>query len=223
MIETHIGRKVKNFIRKLKQKWGSPNTKRRLWNQEYSNGKFNRTENTGGKWTYELIEKYSNNGNILDLGCGSGNTGNELEVSKYHHYTGVDISDVAILNAIQLSQRMNRTEKNHYCQSDISSYVPRCRYNVIIFRDSIYYIPRLQLRGVLEHYSNFLNDKGVFIAIISDATFFHGTIIHIKSLTEWIDESSAEIDCGVGVCEVRQLVFRMQSALTSSHDVGARA
>ena len=159
----NIINRVKNAIRGARQRWGTPRMKRRLWNQEFANGRWDFIENTSSDLIYGYVEKYCRNGSILDLGCGSGNTGCELNVDKYSAYTGVDISDVAIEKANRRSVANHRGNKNLYQQSDITAYTPLQEYNVIMFRESIYYIPRHKIKSVLDHYSSFLKPDGVFI------------------------------------------------------------
>jgi SAM-dependent methyltransferase len=163
----YLPTKIRNVVRGLKQKWGSFGMKRRLWDKEYGGGRWDHCEHTPGSAVYSYVENYCMNGSILDLGCGSGNTGNELDICKYHDYTGVDISEVAIQNAAARSQRNGRREKNRYIQSDISSCVPKQKHDVILFRESIYYIPRSKIRGLLKRYSHYLTDKGVFVVHVS--------------------------------------------------------
>jgi 2-polyprenyl-3-methyl-5-hydroxy-6-metoxy-1,4-benzoquinol methylase len=155
--------KMENIFRGIRQRWGTSSMKRALWNREFSNGRWDFIENTSGDVIYEYIEKYCRNGSILDLGCGSGNTGCELNADKYGDYTGVDISDVAIEKAIRRSEANYRDKKNHYRQSDITTYCPLQQYDVILFRESIYYIPHLKVKSVLDHYVKFLKPDGVFI------------------------------------------------------------
>jgi predicted TPR repeat methyltransferase len=73
---------------------------------------------------YHYLERYSNNGSILDLVCGSGNTGNELDITKYKRYTGVDISEEAIQKAIMRTTLNHRDKQNEYFAGDILKYVP---------------------------------------------------------------------------------------------------
>jgi 2-polyprenyl-3-methyl-5-hydroxy-6-metoxy-1,4-benzoquinol methylase len=155
--------RLKNAIRGAKQRWRTSRVKRRLWNQEFANGRWDFIENTPGDLIYEYVEKYCRGGNILDLGCGSGNTGCELDENSYENYTGIDISDVAIEKAIRRSEANRRNKKNRYQQSDITTYTPSQRYNVILFRESIYYIPRFKIKTILDHYAKFLKPDGVFI------------------------------------------------------------
>jgi len=112
---------------------------------------------------YPYVEKYAKKGSILDLGCGSGSTGNELDPTTYQDYTGVDISDVAIEKAKKKTEENSRGDRNGYFQSDLFSYVPTTRYDVILFRDSIYYVPLRNVIPMLSRYSNHLKENGVFI------------------------------------------------------------
>src|SRR6266568_5347303 len=119
-----LATKISNMVRGLKQSWGSSRIKQKLWNKEFAGGRWDFIENTPDDFIYPLIKKYSRNGSILDLGCGSGNTGCELNVNSYREYTGVDISDVALEKAKRRSESCQRGKKNRYALSDISAYVP---------------------------------------------------------------------------------------------------
>src|SRR5438034_3412379 len=125
--------KFQNVIRALLQEWGSARVKKNLWNREFSQGRWDYIDSTPEDCVYFYVEKYCEGGSILDLGCGSGNTGNELDGSKYQDYTGVDVSDVAIQKAMDRTKRVGRCDKNHYFQSDIYTYLPKKKYAVILF------------------------------------------------------------------------------------------
>jgi SAM-dependent methyltransferase len=155
--------KIKNRLRGLRQKWGSKQMKQALWDKEFSQGRWDMTLNTSGDLIYDYLKKYCRRGSLLDLGCGSGNTGCELDEGDYRQYVGIDISAVAIQNAKQRAEACGRSGKNFYEQGDIVAYVPKRRYDVILFRESIYYIPFQRIKNVLVRYSEFLEPGGVFI------------------------------------------------------------
>jgi SAM-dependent methyltransferase len=159
----NIFTRIKSTLRGVKQRWGSSRLKQRIWNQEFASGRWDSIEKTPGDIVYSYVEKYSRGGSILDLGCGSGNTGCELDVNSYREYVGIDISDVALEKARQRSESCQRSGKNRYAQADIAAYVPDMKHDVILFRESIYYIPRRQIRGTLEKYAGFLKKDGVLI------------------------------------------------------------
>jgi SAM-dependent methyltransferase len=156
-------KRVQNKVRGLLLARGPERIKRSLWNAEFARGRWDNLAETHGDCIYPFLERYGNGGSILDLGCGSGNTGAEIAANAYHEYTGVDISDRAIDEARKKAEEKGRSDKNHYLQCDISSYEPAQQFDVILFRDSIYYIAGTKLKGTLDRYSKFLKPGGVFI------------------------------------------------------------
>src|SRR5205807_1699639 len=76
------------------------------------------------------------------------------------------ISDVAIEKAHIRTMETGRERKNSYVQSDIFSYCPDGTFDVILLRDSIYYIPRRHVAAMLKRYSAYLRPGGAFIVRI---------------------------------------------------------
>src|SRR5215813_5144182 len=92
----YIARKVRNMVRGFIQGYGPEGLKRKVWNHEYAGGRWAGLESMAGDCLYRHVEEHARGGDILDLGCGPGATGNELDEASYRTYTGVDISDVAV-------------------------------------------------------------------------------------------------------------------------------
>jgi SAM-dependent methyltransferase len=155
--------RVRNALRGLLQRYGTENIKRHLWNHEYRRGRWNCLDSMAADCVYAHIEKHTKNGDILDLGCGPGAVGSELNEVTYHSYTGVDICDVAIEKAKSRAEESHRTEKNNYFQSDILTYIPNQSFDVIFFGDSIYYFSWQRITEILNRYSKNLKQDGVFI------------------------------------------------------------
>jgi SAM-dependent methyltransferase len=143
--------------------YGPSNVKKLIWDREFAGGKWNFIDNTAGDCVYPYLEKYANQGSILDLGCGPGNTANELSESKYRTYLGVDISAEALAKAKQRTEQTGRAEKNRFTTGDFLSYEPDEPFDVILFRESMYHVPLGKIKPVLSHYSQYLKDGGVFI------------------------------------------------------------
>lgn len=154
--------KSHNLVRKLVQLYGPRSLKTRLWNREFSSGHWDKIFATAGDFRYPYIEKYARVGSILDLGCGSGNTGVELKPDSYARYLGVDISDAAIRMAAHRSALAGRT-KNCYLQGDIRDYAPPQSFDVILFRESLYYVAPSHVEPTLRRYARFLLPDGVII------------------------------------------------------------
>ena len=159
-------KKVRNVARGLTQRYGTTNIKKKLWDSEFSRGRWDCLDSMPDDCVYEHVERYANHGSILDLGCGPGTTGTELAADAYARYTGVDISAVAVEKARHRAEEHHRADKNSYFQEDIFNYKPNQQHDVILFGDSIYYVPRRLILSMLNRYSRYLNVDGVFIARI---------------------------------------------------------
>jgi SAM-dependent methyltransferase len=159
-------RKVKDRFRDLIQTHGSSKTKQRLWDTEFADGRWDCLDTTTDDCVYSRLEKWVKGGCILDLGCGSGSTANELNECSYSNYTGVDISEVAIVKARERTLENGRGHKCRFLQGDVVNYKPGQKADVILLRDSIYYIKRPQIGAVLKRYSKWLTKDGVFIVRI---------------------------------------------------------
>jgi SAM-dependent methyltransferase len=166
----HLATKARNVLRGVVQAYGSQRLKKRLWDREFGEGRWDCLDATADDCVYPYLAKYANGGRILDLGCGSGSTSNELAATAYGAYTGVDISEVALEKARRRSHANGRAGKNQYFQSDIITYVPSQPFNVILFRDSIYYVPSGKITDVLNGYAKYLEMNGVFIVRLASGT-----------------------------------------------------
>lgn len=98
----------------------------------------------------------------MDLGCGPGNTANEL-APIYRNYVGMDISEEALAKARRRSEQDGRSGKNSFERGDFLSDVPAGKFDVILFRESMYHVPLGKVRRVLDRFSDYLTDDGVFI------------------------------------------------------------
>lgn len=194
---------ARNRIRGLLQAYGTPRVKRRLWDSEFSAGRWSCLDATAGDCVYPFVERLARQGCILDLGCGSGNTGNELDPDSYRLYVGVDVSDVAVERARQRSEENGRGHQNRFAQSDILDYAPERRFDVILFRDSIYYIPHHRIRAVLDRYAKSLQPAGVFVVRMANGNTRYQRIV------DTIERSFAIVEKQVFVApDAIVLVFR---------------
>ena len=159
----HIVERTKIFVQGFLASYGPSNIKKRLWDKDFSGDKWNFIDNTVGDCVYPHLEKYARNGNILDLGCGPGNTANELKPAVYERYVGIDISEVALAKAVKRTQENGRADKNSFACSDFLGYEPTQEFDVILFRESLYHVPYGQVLKILEKYSKHLKNGGVFI------------------------------------------------------------
>lgn len=151
------------FVRGFVMSYGPSGMKKKLWDQEFSSTKWDFIDNTAGDCVYPYLEKYARNGDILDLGCGPGNTANELAANVYQSYIGVDISEAALAKAVKRSKENGRETKNSFVNSDFLSYDPSRNFDIILFRESMYHVPFGQVLPILNKFSKNLKSTGVFI------------------------------------------------------------
>lgn len=151
------------FARGALLSYGPSGIKKKIWDKEFSGTKWDFINETASDCVYPFLEKYAQNGNILDLGCGPGNTANELAADAYEHYIGVDISEAALAKAVKRSKENGRAGKNSFVNSDFLNYEPAREFDIILFRESMYHIPYGQVLPILSKYSRHLKSDGVFV------------------------------------------------------------
>jgi SAM-dependent methyltransferase len=152
-----------NFVVAALKSYGPSRLKKYFWDKEFSGTKWDFIDHTEGDCVYENLEKYARNGSILDLGCGPGNTANELAASAYQSYVGVDISEAALEKARKRTVKNGRGEKNTFVQGDFVNYEPIQKFDVILFRESMYHVPMGKIKDTLDRLSSYLKGGGVFI------------------------------------------------------------
>jgi SAM-dependent methyltransferase len=157
------------FVRGFLLSYGPSNIKKFFWDKEYSEEKWAFAYNTVGDCVYQHLERYTANGSILDIGCGSGNTATEM-TGTYRSYLGVDISEAALAKARRRSQECGRGDKNRFECGDFLTYVPTSKYDVILFRESMYHVPLGKVNATLDRYSAFLKEGGVFVVRMFSAS-----------------------------------------------------
>jgi SAM-dependent methyltransferase len=154
---------AKSKITSFLKSYGPSKIKKLLWDKEFSGGQWDFIDDTTGDCVYENLEKYARNGSILDLGCGPGNTANELAVGAYQSYVGVDISESALEKARKRTTVNGRAGKNTFVQGDFVNYEPIEKFDIILFRESMYHVPMGKIKQTLDRLSSYLKDGGVFV------------------------------------------------------------
>jgi SAM-dependent methyltransferase len=164
------------FARGFLLSYGPRKVKKAFWNKEFSGGKWDFIDDTSSDCIYPHLEKYAQGGDILDLGCGPGNTANELGRDAYRSYIGVDISESAIAKGMKRTCEGGRGNQNSFVCSDFLGYMPTQDFDVILFRESLYHVPHGRVPQLLEKYSKHLKPRGVFIVRLYLGDFRTGRV-----------------------------------------------
>jgi 2-polyprenyl-3-methyl-5-hydroxy-6-metoxy-1,4-benzoquinol methylase len=105
-----------------------------------------------------LLETYTANPRILDLGCGT-SINLQLTAGRYRYYHGVDIS----MKAIRAARRHARANSS-FEVADALGYQTAQRYDAILLRDVLSCLPEEEITGFLRRVGGFLNPDGkIFI------------------------------------------------------------
>jgi SAM-dependent methyltransferase len=182
----YIVRRSLTFARGFLLSYGPTQLKKALWNKEFSSDKWDFIDNTSGDCVYGPLEKFARGGDILDLGCGPGNTANELSESAYSTYLGVDISESALAKAAKRTNENGRAAKNSFACSDFLGYMPPRKFDVILFRESMYHVPYGSVLEILNKYSEYLKSSGGVFMVRLYTTDLNSGIIKSR-VTKKID------------------------------------
>jgi 2-polyprenyl-3-methyl-5-hydroxy-6-metoxy-1,4-benzoquinol methylase len=174
-------------MRGLLKRYGSSKIKMALWDQEFSGTHWDFIDDTAGDCVYAHLEKHLNKGSILDLGCGPGNTANELAASAYTSYVGVDISEAALAKARKRTEENGRSAKNSFACSDFLSYRPSQQFDVILFRESMCHVPLGKVKPILDHFSKHLKDEGAFVVRMSISDGKGGNKQRLQAMVDIIE------------------------------------
>lgn len=172
----YIVQRTLTFVRGFLLSYGPTKWKKALWDKEFSSDKWDFIDDTVTDCIYPPLEKYARGGDILDLGCGPGNTANELAENAYTTYLGVDISESALAKAEKRTSENGRTAKNSFVCSDFLGYMPPRNFDVILFRESMYHVPYGSVLELLSKYSAYLKNTGVFMVRLYLGDFKSGKI-----------------------------------------------
>jgi SAM-dependent methyltransferase len=135
--------------------------------------------------TVKFVEKYARKGRILDLGCGTGGFVSRLSHSYFESYLGVDVSPTAISIA-----KRRKSRKADFEVGDLRSYECKEEYDLILFQESLYYVPfsRYQL---LLRYARSLRPGGLLIVTVAHPDQFRGMIRMIRRNFQIIEDKLA--------------------------------
>jgi len=206
----YIGQRALSFMQGFLKSYGPSRIKKVLWDREFSRTKWDFIDDTAGDCVYPFLEKYARNGSILDLGCGPGNTANELAENAYQSYVGVDISQAALDKATKRTKKNGREGKNTFARSDFLGFMPSHKFDVILFRESMYHVPFGQVKLMLDRYSTYLKDDAVFIVRMYKSDSKTGVVKNrVKAKMELIEREFEVLEKSeFGESKATVIVFR---------------
>ena len=113
-----------------------PRSCRWRWNDQYRRGfwKYLRAPESRNQAITEFIAEHARGGGIVELGCGEGTLICTVDPVVYSSYLGLDISDVAIEEAIERTSRLG-LNKCRFDRMNMEDWVGGRDISVVIFEE----------------------------------------------------------------------------------------
>jgi 2-polyprenyl-3-methyl-5-hydroxy-6-metoxy-1,4-benzoquinol methylase len=156
-----------------------PKSLRKLaFDEKYSSGDWD-FSNDGPKELMKLVESHANKGHILIMGCGGASILKDISPEAYASVLGVDLSTEAIRLACQYAG-----PKISFQQADMTKFnFPRA-YDLVLFSESIYYIPFLHRKRYLQKICQHLTHGGSILVTISQSKRYRNIFSMIRNSFE---------------------------------------
>ncbi len=119
----------------------------------------------------EVVQGYLGDGHLLIMGCGGAGVLQALDIDRIGGVLGIDLSPEAIRVA-----RQHAPPKVSFEVADMERVSLKQDYRVILFSESIYYVPEGRLIRFLEGLGSHLTPTGVMIATVADPTRYQSVL-----------------------------------------------
>jgi SAM-dependent methyltransferase len=121
------------------------------------------------------IRKYLRGGDLLILGCGGASILDSFEPAAFTSVLGLDLS----AEAVRLASRF-ATENILFQVGDMVTFQCPKAYDVILFSESLYYVPPSQQEELLKRLARHLKPRGVFIVTLAQPKRYSAIIELIR-------------------------------------------
>jgi cyclopropane fatty-acyl-phospholipid synthase-like methyltransferase len=117
------------------------------------------------QWLKKVLDRLEPGSHLLDLGCGSGDPA-DIEISKQHKVTGVDISQTQIKLA-----RVN-VPGGTFIRGDVGSAdFPPASFDAVVSFYTLEHIPRAEHKTILQRINTWLRTGGFLLISIEAGEF----------------------------------------------------
>ena len=141
------------------------NWRRKLrWDKQYRKGRWDSLKTNKELSRYSTIVGYltilgKEHPSILDLGCGEGVLNEKIPHVDYSYFLGIDFSGVSIEKA-----KEKKFENAEFECADVHKFMPKRKFDVIVFNEVFYYIHETERANVLNRMIEHLENDGIIIA-----------------------------------------------------------
>ena len=144
-------------------RFGSKPLRKLAFEEKFRSGEWNFASDNPRE-LMDHVKRHANNGNILIMGCGGASILRDLAPDSYASVLGIDLSSEAIRLASHYA-----SPKVAFQQADMTEFQCSKPYDLIIFSESINYIPFFQRKRYLQKMCQGLKPGGSILITISQA------------------------------------------------------
>lgn len=117
------------------------------------------------RWLRKLLNRLEPGSSVLDLGCGSGDPA-DIEISKEHKVTGVDISQA------QINLARQNVPAGHFIHGDAGSVeFQEAHFDAVVSFYTLEHVPRKEHETILQRIYQWLRDGGFLLISIEAGDF----------------------------------------------------
>ncbi len=172
---------------------------REAWERSYTGRDWDylnsATESTRYVLLAHWLSSFERTQSILDVCCGEGLFHRHLRKSGYEKYVGIDISDVAIRRAQELSN-----EVTTFQVADAETFSPSETFTAIVFNECLYYMR--DPVGMVNRYSGFLGENGILAISIFTSDLPGGWLKQLAQSLNLLETASITNERGTWQCMV---------------------
>jgi 2-polyprenyl-3-methyl-5-hydroxy-6-metoxy-1,4-benzoquinol methylase len=171
-------------IHYLATRFGSQKLRSMAFDEKYRRGDW-RFHDDGPGELAEVIQRNLRNGDLLLMGCGGASVLAGIESDNLSSVLGIDLSEEALRLANQYS-----SAKASFLVAEMETFVCPRNYDVILFSESLNYIPAGRQLPLLKRLGGSLKENGVFIVTFSQARRYMDIIYRIRGNYFMIEDRS---------------------------------
>lgn len=149
-------------IHYLVTRFGSRRLRALAFDSKYQGGRWGDYDDGGGQLS-AMVSHYLRKGDLLILGCGGATVLEGLEASGLNSSLGVDLSTEAVRRASGFA-----SSRVSFLVQDMELLECSSDYDVILFSESLYYVPAQRQLPLLRRLSKHLKHGGVFIVTLAE-------------------------------------------------------
>ncbi len=158
----------------LATRFGPKHLRKLAFDEKFRSGEWD-FSNDGPRELMSLVERQANRGDILVMGCGGASILKDLSPDSYSSVLGVDLSAEAIRLASNYAG-----PKVAFQLADMTKFKCPMPYDLIIFSESINYVPFFQRKRYLQAICRDLKPGGTILVTISQSKRYRNIFTMIR-------------------------------------------